>query len=118
MSISTRLYTLLKGDLVGADEFGNRYYRSKGPKLNGRERRWVLYRGKAEPSKVPGEWHAWLHHTSAAPLSEKGIQPKAWQKEHLPNLTGTINAYHPKGHPATGAQRQHATGDYQAWQPE
>ena len=49
MSIGTRLYTWLRGELVGSDEFGNRYYREKGAKalrrgggLESRERRWVL----------------------------------------------------------------------------
>ena len=58
MSLGTWIYTLFNGDLVGMDEFGNNYYRGKGKKLNGRERRWVTYKGAAEASKVPPEWHA------------------------------------------------------------
>src|SRR3989338_4309760 len=72
MNIGTVFYTLLKGKLVGEDEHRNRYYRGTGIKLHGRERRWVLYKGKSEASKVPPEWHSWLHHTTAAPLSESG----------------------------------------------
>src|SRR5579859_3704208 len=70
MNIGTWLFTLWKGKLVGTDPFGNRYYRERSPralKLGGgfdsRERRWVIYKGEAEASKVPPEWHAWLHHT-------------------------------------------------------
>ncbi|HMK69215.1 MAG TPA: NADH-ubiquinone oxidoreductase subunit NDUFA12 family protein, partial [Stellaceae bacterium] len=70
MSIGTRLFTWLRGELVGTDQFGNRYFREKpGRKLrrgggfDSRERRWVLYKGEAEASKVPPEWHGWLHHT-------------------------------------------------------
>ena len=36
------------GELVGEDEFGNRYYRTKGGKIDptlGFERRWVIYNG-------------------------------------------------------------------------
>ncbi|WP_419796924.1 MAG: NADH:ubiquinone oxidoreductase subunit NDUFA12 [Terasakiella sp.] len=117
MTIGTRVYTWLNGTLVGTDEFGNKYYRNK-KKLQGRERRWVVYRGVTEASKVPAEWHAWLHHTVSEPLTEEATQAKQWQKEHLPNLTGTTNAYFPQGDARQGGQRARATGDYEAWQPE
>ena len=118
MSIGTWLHTLLNGELVGQDEFGNRYYRGRGQKLHNRERRWVVYRGEAEASKVPPEWHAWLHHTVDQPLTEKAARPRPWQRPHLPNLTGTIFAYRPRGHVLSGGRRPHATGDYEAWRPE
>jgi len=117
MTIGTRVYTWLNGELVGTDEFGNKYYRNK-KKLQGRERRWTLYKGISEASKVPPEWHAWLHHTVADPLTEEATQAKEWQKEHLPNLTGTEHAYYPQGDARKGMERPSATGDYQAWQPE
>jgi len=117
MTIGTRVYTWLNGTLVGTDEFGNKYYRNK-KKLQGRERRWVVYKGVTEASKIPAEWHAWLHHTVEEPLTEEATQAKQWQKEHLPNLTGTQNAYFPQGDARHGGHRPAATGDYQAWQPE
>jgi NADH:ubiquinone oxidoreductase subunit len=43
---------------------------------------------------------------------------KPWEKEHLPNLTGTAAAYRPPGSLLGGGQRAPATGDYEAWQPE
>ena len=69
MSIETRVYTWFqlltgRGELVGTDEFENRYYRCDRSRLHGRERRWVLFKGEAEASRVPPEWHAWLHHTT------------------------------------------------------
>lgn len=115
-SFGTHLYTLLHGDAVGSDEFGNKYYRCK-KKLHGRERRWVIFKGQKEASKVPPEWHAWLHHTTETPLSEAAAQPDDWQMQHLPNLTGTLGAYHPQGSDARGGKRAQATGDYQAWTP-
>ena len=118
MSLGTWIYTLLNGDLIGTDEFGNRYYRGKGKKLHGRERRWVVYQGRPEPSKVPAEWHAWLHHTVEEPLTEQAAKSRPWQQEHLPNLTGTANAYRPAGHEFKGGQRAAATGDYEAWSPK
>ena len=118
MIIGTHIYTWLKGEQVGKDVFGNRYFRSRGKKLNGRERRWVLYKGKTEASSVPAEWHAWLHHMSEAPLTESAAQIHAWQKEHQPNPTGSSQAYRPSGHEYAGGERASASGDYQAWTPD
>jgi len=115
-SIGTHLYTMLNGEQVGSDEFGNKYYRNK-KLLNGRERRWAIYKGKKEASKIPPEWHAWIHHTADAPLSEAAAQPEDWQEAHIPNLTGTLNAYRPQGSDHRGGKRAAATGDYEAWSP-
>ncbi len=118
MILGTLINTWLNGNLVGTDEFGNRYYKSNKGRLNGRERRWCLYRGRAEASRVPPDWHAWLHHTVSEPLTQVAIDSGDWQKQHLPNLTGTAEAYRPAGHAYKGGRRSSATGDYQAWSPE
>lgn len=111
-AFGTRLMTWWHGELVGADSFGNRYYKHRK-----NDRRWVLYNGEPEASKVPPEWHVWLHHTSdALPLDETRRAP--WQKPHLPNLTGTGLAYRPPGSVVQGGQRAPATGDYEAWRPD
>jgi NADH:ubiquinone oxidoreductase subunit len=116
MTIWTRLFTWLHGDLVGTDQFGNRYYLDKRTRGQKRERRWVVYNGEAEASKVPPEWHAWLHRTTVAPPT--GQSPRRpWQKEHQPNLTGTGLAYRPQGHQLRGGHRAKATGDYEPWTP-
>ena len=118
MDLRTLVHSWIAGELVGRDEFGNHYFRARRARLHGRERRWVLFRGKAEASKVPPEWHAWLHHTTDAPLTESAAGSRPWQKEHLPNLTGTTAAYRPAGHDLKGGQRARATGDYEPWTPE
>jgi len=118
MHIGTLIYTWFKGENVGTDEFGNRYYKAKRDLLHGKQRRWVLYKGEVEASRVPPEWHSWLHHTSEEPLTEQSTRAPAWQKEHVANLTGTSQAYRPAGHAYKGSSRASATGDYQAWQPE
>ncbi len=115
MSFGTRVFTWLHGEHVGTDEFGNRYYLDKRTKGQPRERRWVLYKGIPEASKVPPEWHAWLHHTTPAPLPEQKLYP--WQQEHRPNLTGTPHAYRPAGHDYVGGTRRVTGGDYEAWTP-
>ena len=95
MSIGTWLYTRLKGEPVGVDDFGNSYYRERGDVA--KPRRWVVYKGEAEASKVPPDWHRWLHGGVATPPNEDAATPKSWQKEHLPNLSGTVHAYRPPG---------------------
>ena len=111
-TIGTRLMTWLKGRLVGEDQFGNRYYMAKSG-----DRRWVIYAGAPEGSAVPPEWHAWLHRTvDEPPTGER--KPITWEKEHVPNLTGTQAAYHPTGSLIEAGRRPHATGDYEAWSPE
>lgn len=109
----TRLFTLRKGVLVGEDEAGNRYYRERnGPK------RWVIYRDLAEASKVPPEWHGWLHHTVDQAPDEEDYNSKDWQKAHRPNMTGTSGAYRPPGSTLITGDRPPATGDYEPWRPE
>lgn len=117
MSIGTKLFTYFRGQLVGSDSAGNRYYRERGtPRAGVRQRRWVMFAdGIEEASAVPPEWHAWLHHTIDAPLSESARKP--WQKPHQPNLTGTAQSYRPSGHALTGGARPPASVDYEAWTP-
>src|SRR3954470_21819144 len=80
MSLMLRLYSALSGRKIGTDRFGNVYFEAKRKlPVYGRARRWVLYAGAAEATTVPPEWHAWLHHTTDAPLSETKRYP--WQKE-------------------------------------
>jgi NADH:ubiquinone oxidoreductase subunit len=114
----TMMQTMFCGVEAGRDAFGNRYYRSKQTRQGQREKRWVVYAGEPEASKVPPEWHIWLHHTANAPLSEDSPFHRSWQKPHQPNLTGTSEAYLPPGHTLEGSRRPKATGDYEAWRPE
>src|SRR3546814_17367741 len=106
MDVGLRLFTWLNGKLVGEDAFGNRYYVHKsGRQRDGRQMRWVAYNGLAEASKVPPEWHGWLHHLTDTP-PEATAPRYAWQKEHMPNLTGTRYAYRPPGHVLQGGKRE------------
>jgi NADH:ubiquinone oxidoreductase subunit len=103
---------------VGRDSQGNRYFRAKTRKGYNHDRRWVIYKGVPEASKVPPEWHGWLHHqTDIVPASDQASPRRAWQKPHVQNLTGTAQAYRPPGHILAGGQRDKATGDYEAWTP-
>ena len=119
-TFGTQLWTWRYGELVGEDEFGNRYYRTRGGKIDptlAMERRWVIYNGLAEPSGVPPSWHGWLHHTVDTPPTSESYKPRPWQKPHRPNLTGTPAAHRPAGSTLGQARRPKATGDYKAWKP-
>ncbi|MBL4836816.1 MAG: NADH:ubiquinone oxidoreductase subunit NDUFA12 [Kordiimonadaceae bacterium] len=104
-TVGTLLFTSRKGEKVGTDAQGNVYYREK----NGR-RRWVIYKdGPNEASRVPAEWHGWLHYTVDVLPSEQDVVVREWQSEHQPNLTGTAQAY--------TAEKPKAEPDYEAWRP-
>jgi len=119
-TLGTRFYTWRHGQFVGQDEFGNRYYRAKGPLIDpsvGPERRWVVYNGEADASRVPPGWRGWLAHNFDLPPSEDNYQPREWEKPHVPNMTGTPQAYRPRGSQLSTGERPAATGDYVPWTP-
>ena len=119
-NLNTLFHTWRHGELVGHDEFGNAYYRTRGgvkdPAL-GFERRWVIYNGYAEGSMTPPGWNGWLHHTVDTPPTEEDYKPREWEKPHLGNLTGTPQAIRPKGSTMGPGVRQASGGDYQPWTP-
>lgn len=110
-TVGTQLFTWRKGVKVGEDVQGNVFYRSRDGK-----RRWVIYNGEIEASRISPDWHGWLHHTWDETPAERPLAHKAWEQPHHENLTGTAAAYAPAGslrHAAPAARR-----DYEAWQPE
>jgi len=110
-TLNTQLYTWRKGVKVGEDDQGNIYYRTRDDK-----RRWVIFNGDMEASRVSPEWHGWLHHTWKLSPAEQPVERKSWEKPHQENLTGTAMAYAP-----TGSLRKadvQTRSDYEAWQPE
>ena len=110
-TLGTQLFTWRKGKLVGEDASGNRFYTSKDAK-----RRWVIYNGEAEASRVSPDWHGWLHHTFDEPPTKAALAHKAWEKPHQENLTGTAAAYAPPG--SIRRPDPAPRSDYEAWQPE
>ncbi len=70
VTIGTAWTLLSRGArFIGADEYGNRYFEERRTSLEGRKRRYVTYNGYADASRVPPDWHGWLHHTVAEPPS-------------------------------------------------
>ena len=106
-----------KGQKVGEDAQGNIYYQTADGK-----KRWVIYNGEIEASRVAPDWHGWLHFTWDQPPSQAPLLHKAWELPHLENLTGTAAAYAPPGSIRSTATVARATQasrtDYEAWTPE
>jgi NADH:ubiquinone oxidoreductase subunit len=115
MTIGTWLFTKLHGALVGTDAEGNRYFQNKRVIAGRRRKRWVIYNGVAEASRVPPDWHGWLHYTTDATPPAGGVPRKAWQKDHEPNHTGTDHAYRPPGHTLSSGDKPKP--HYEAWRP-
>ncbi len=110
-TLGTRIMTRLRGVKVGEDEDGNVFYRTRDD-----SRRWVVYAGEPEASKVSADWHGWLHHTFDENPAEKPLPHKPWEKPHHENLTGTPRAYLPAG--SLLREEPVERRDYEAWQPE
>lgn len=110
-TLNTQIYTARKGVKVGEDNEGNVFYRNADD-----SKRWVIFNGEAEASRVDPEWHGWLHRTWDEPPTDKPLPHKSWEKPHQENLTGTALAYTPAGslRRAEPVERK----DYEAWSPD
>jgi NADH:ubiquinone oxidoreductase subunit len=112
-TVGTSLFTWRNGQQVGTDALGNVYYRAK--KGN---RRWVIYNGSNDASRIPPDWYSWMHHQIEG-LPDEALPPAPkFLKAPSSNRTGTAEAYRPSGALERGGQRAAASGDYQAWTPE
>ncbi|WP_297442605.1 NADH-ubiquinone oxidoreductase subunit NDUFA12 family protein [Acidocella sp.] len=111
----TYFQTLFRGRFIGRDGGGNQYFERAGRRGKARTVRWVIYAGKDDPSSVPAEWHAWLHHLSDAPLPPAA---RPFAKPHRANQTGTAERYRPglKAYQAPAAAKP--AGLYEAWSPD
>ena len=112
-TLGTAIYSWRNGRKVGTDVLGNAYFDGKKG-----GRRWVMYSGSNDVSRVPPEWYAWLTRQIDVVPDEALSPPPAFLKPAVPNLTGTPGAYRPSGALERGGQRQAASGDYQAWTPD
>jgi NADH:ubiquinone oxidoreductase subunit len=110
-TLGTQVFTWRKGVRVGEDDQGNVFYQTRDGK-----KRWVIYNGLAEASRVAPEWHGWLHFTWDEPPTKAPLAHKPWEKPHSDNRTGTPEAYAPVGsiRRIEPAPRR----DYEPWIPE
>lgn len=112
-TLGTALFSWRNGARVGADSQGNVYFRSKKG-----DKRWVMYNGANDASRIPPEWYSWIHHQIDGHPDEALPPARGFHKPATSNRTGTPEAYRPTGALERGGQRQAASGDYQAWTPE
>lgn len=112
----TVFYGLRGKRQVGQDSLGNTYWEGGTDPL-GRTRRWVIYEGANDASRVPPDWFSWLHHQVEGVPDQSLPPPRRWEKPPVANLTGTALAYRPAGALEKGGKRAAATGDYEAWDP-
>ena len=110
-TLNTQFFTWRKGERVGDDAQGNVYYRNSDD-----SKRWVIFNGEIEASRVSPDWHGWLHRTWDEPPTDKPLVHKEWEKPHQENLTGTMLAYAPGG--SVRREKPADRGDYEAWSPE
>jgi NADH:ubiquinone oxidoreductase subunit len=111
-TFGTWLNTRLNGTEVGRDADGNVYYEDRA-----RGRRWVIYAVDNDSSRVPPEWHLWLHRTRRDAPTETPLPVKAWEKPWRPNPTGSLEAEVPSGALSAGGQRAASAADYRPWAP-
>ena len=110
-TLGTQLYTWRKGVKVGEDDAGNVFFKDKHD-----NRRWVIYNGEVEASRISAEWHGWLHKTWDEPPTEKPLPRKSWEISHKPNVTGSLASYKPSG--SLKRKNLKERQDYEAWSPE
>ncbi len=112
-TFGTWLLTRRHGTAVGEDADGNRYFEDRRT-----GRRWVLYAKDNDASRVPPEWHLWLHRTRREPPGEVSLPQRAWERPWRPNPTGTAAAELPSGALAAGGRRAASSADYRPWTPD
>ena len=112
-TVGTALFSWRNGVKVGSDALGNNYFQTR----NG-DRRWVMYQGSNDASRIPPEWYSWIHRQIDGTPDEALPPPPKFLKEATGNRTGTEDAYRPSGALERGGQRAAASGDYEAWTPE
>ena len=106
-TLGTFLYTIFFGKLIGKDEFGNKYYQSKNGK------RWVIYNGETNASKITSDWFSWIHHTVNTIPIEKKVGKYSWQKPHKENKTGSEESYKPN----KISKKSKDFKKYESWKP-
>tara|TARA_Y100000590_G_scaffold397469_1_gene479044 strand:- start:1119 stop:1472 length:354 start_codon:yes stop_codon:yes gene_type:complete len=117
MSLSTLIYTWFYGYFVASDNFGNKYYCNSKNFESTKAKRWVIFKGENEASKIPPHWHSWLHKTTNIPPIDYNHK-YSWQKEHKENMTGTSKAYFPETHPLSESYNENKKQiDYEKWKP-
>ena len=71
-----------------------------------------------EASKVPPGWHGWLHHNNNNIPNNQTNQEYHWQRQHLPNLSGTVHLKLPTKYIYKSKNDTNNETQYNAWAPK
>ena len=118
MDLITKIRTFFFYNYIGKDQFGNKYYEQKPRKEVGALKRIVKYNGLPEASKVPPGWHGWLHHNNNNIPNNQTNQEYHWQRQHLPNLSGTVHLKLPTKYIDNSKNDTNNETQYNAWAPK
>ncbi len=78
----------------------------------------MIYEGANDASRVPPEWHGWLH-GSYDGVPESYLPPaRIWKWTTRPTPPEPLPPIARMGALERGGQRAAATGDYEAWTPD
>ena len=105
-NLGTIINTLLFGNKIGEDIFGNTYYRNKNNK------RWVIYHKNNDASSVPPEWQSWLTQT-VEEIPKKNSKKNKWQINHQPNNTGLDYILK-----SENEEKKNVISSYNPWSPK
>ena len=106
-TFGTFLYTIFFGKKAGKDEFGNKYYTNKNGK------RWVIYNGEINASKITSDWFSWIHNISNKIPHKINEKKYSWQKPHQENKTGTKSSFKPN----VISKNNKKFKKYESWKP-
>ena len=106
-TLGTRFTIFFFGKFVGKDSHGNKYYQTKKGK------RFVIYNGEVDASKIPNEWYSWMHFMPNKIENSHELEKYNWQKPHQSNLTGTEKAYYPNKNKNNAIKKK-----YKSWKSE
>lgn len=118
------IFLKFKGKFVGEDEYGNKYYETNQRDYLNRKKRYCLFNGRVEATKIPPEWHCFMHYQIPKESVILDTKQYKWQKRFLPDLTLSSIKYLPKNHPLYSNQNSlyntKSSGNpfkFKAWSP-
>ena len=112
MKFLLRIYLFFRSTKVGGDQYGNQYFEAKRTDSFGRKKRFCLYSGRPEASKISPEWHLFMHYQVEAKDVKTNYKQHKWQKPFVPDITLTEVKYLPKNHPLFSSKNNlfHSSG--------
>ena len=110
-TLGTKLFTFIRGKQVGTDNENNKFYVHK----KNSQKRWIIYNGLMDASRIPAEWHDWLHYRTDE-IPNESDKKLDWYKMHKENSTGTDESYSPD----LSKDKEPAIlkKNYEPWRPE